>query len=363
MKALHVPFTYFPSPHGGTEVYVASLANELLRHGVASVIAAPGDHNETYEWEGMGVHRFKISAYAGLETIYGEGDAGGAAEFGNILDRVRPDLVHFHALTPGASVLAMREVKKRDIPLIFTYHSPTVSCVRSSLMKWGNTVCDGVMNARICSACAMCGKGLPKYVSLVAAAIQADSLAWLGRKAGIGRMATAMQMPALVRKRHATTRATFELADQVVAVCDWVRNLLLVNGVPADKIKLCRQGLPGSMPVATHVDSGLPTSQAFTSSRPLRIAYFGRLDITKGVQVVIGALLKKPSLPISFDIYGIPNGAAGAKWREQLIGLSGGDNRIHFCSPVKSGEVPGVMRAYDLIAVPSLWLETGPLVV
>jgi hypothetical protein len=39
---LHVSFGYFPSPVGGTEVYVAALCRELQSLGVANVVAAPG---------------------------------------------------------------------------------------------------------------------------------------------------------------------------------------------------------------------------------------------------------------------------------------------------------------------------------
>ena len=40
---LHVPYTYFPDAVGGTEVYVAGLAEALRPYGVHSAIAAPGE--------------------------------------------------------------------------------------------------------------------------------------------------------------------------------------------------------------------------------------------------------------------------------------------------------------------------------
>lgn len=364
MRVLHVPFSYFPSPHGGTEVYVAALANALQMHGVASVVAAPGERNESYEWEGVAIHRFKTSPNASLEVMYGEGDAGAASEFGKIIDQVKPDLVHFHALTPGASVLAMREAKRRSIPLVFTYHTPTVSCVRGTMMKWGHSPCNGLMNAHLCTACALHGKGLPRFASLAVAALPAGPLAWLGSKLGKGQLATALQMPALVRKRHAATRTVFKLADQIVAVCDWVRNVLLVNGVPANKMALCRQGLPGAISAINTAETPRPhLRKAYSPDHPLRLVFFGRLDATKGVQVIIAALRKNPELPVAFDIYGIAQGNGGVKFREQLMQLTGEDARIRFCDPVESAAVPHRMRDYDLVVIPSQCLETGPLIV
>lgn len=364
MRALHVPFGYYPSPHGGTEVYVAALGAKLQGHGVTSVIAAPGECNETYEWAGMTVHRFGTSPETELASLYGEGDVIAAAEFGRILDRVRPDLVHFHALTAGASVLAMREVKSRRIPLIFTYHTPTVSCVRGTMMKWGRIPCDGLMDARRCSACALHANGLPKIVSLAVAALPARPLAWFGRMLGAGRLATAAQMPALVNKRHAATRSAFEISDHVVAVCDWVHEVLRTNGVPAIKVILCRQGLPDAVPVLNSGKvSARPRLGNYSLENPLRLVFLGRLDQTKGIHVVVEALRMQAGLPVTLDVFGIAQGSGGERYREQLLGLAAGDRRIKFHNAVESSAVVARMRQYDLVVIPSQLLETGPLVV
>src|ERR1700759_764991 len=44
-------------------------------------------------------------------------------------------------------------------------------------------------------------------------------------------------------------------------------------------------------------------------------------------------------------------------------GLAGGDRQITFKDTVGPEQVLGVMQRYDALAVPSKWLETGPLVV
>ena len=40
-----------------------------------------------------------------------------------------------------------------------------------------------------------------------------------------------------------------------------------------------------------------------------------------------------------------------------------GDPRIRFMPPVARAELPAVLAGFDLLAVPSQWQETGPLVV
>ena len=58
MKVVHVPFSYFPDPVGGTEIFVQSLAKQLGKSGVESVVAAPGQADSTYFHSGLKVRRF-----------------------------------------------------------------------------------------------------------------------------------------------------------------------------------------------------------------------------------------------------------------------------------------------------------------
>ena len=41
MKVIQAPYTFYPDPVGGTEVYVEKLAQKLFELNVESVIAAP----------------------------------------------------------------------------------------------------------------------------------------------------------------------------------------------------------------------------------------------------------------------------------------------------------------------------------
>lgn len=53
MKALQVPFTFYPDAVGGTEIYVEALAQRLRAHGVESVIASPAPQVGMMEREGL----------------------------------------------------------------------------------------------------------------------------------------------------------------------------------------------------------------------------------------------------------------------------------------------------------------------
>src|SRR5437763_15339559 len=130
MKIVLVAFCFYPDPVGGTEVYVASLAR-LLRdeQGCDVLIAAPGGRSEEYAHEGLRVRRFAVSNEVGdVSELYGEGDELAAREFEKILDKEQPDVVHLHAFTRGVSLKTVRRATERGIPVVFTYHTPTVTC-------------------------------------------------------------------------------------------------------------------------------------------------------------------------------------------------------------------------------------------
>ena len=64
----------------------------------------------------------------------GEGDPSAAEQMGRIFEQEQPDIVHLHALTSGVSLRVLREARRRGIKTVLTYHTPTVSCVRGTLM-------------------------------------------------------------------------------------------------------------------------------------------------------------------------------------------------------------------------------------
>ena len=357
MKILHVPFTFYPDPGGGTEVYVEALAREQQRRGDAVAIAAPGEREARYEHDGLPVRRFPRAPTLALRDLYGDGDPTTAAAFDRILEAERPDLVHLHALTAAVSLRLARTVKRRGIRLIFTYHTPTISCQRGTLLRWGSEVCDGVLDLTRCTACTLQGLGVPRVLAELAGRTPVAVGAALEAAARSGGVWTALRLRELMRRRHAAVRAVLAEADRVVALCAWGRDLLLRNGVPPAKIVLARHGLPD-----TPLSEPAEVSDAPARS-PIRLIVLGRLDPTKGVHVLLRAVRRIPAAALTLDIYGIVPGAREAAYLASLRALAAGDPRVVFHPALPPDEVAAVLRRADALVVPSQWLETGPLVV
>jgi glycosyltransferase involved in cell wall biosynthesis len=356
LKVIHVPFCFAPDPFGGTEVYVANLARNLHGLGVEVLVAAPSETSRAYVIDDLRVRRYAVNGkVTDVSEFYGPGDALATTEFAKILDEEEPDVVHLHAFTRGVSLRVVQAAKKRGIRVVFTYHTPTVSCQRGTLLLWGTGLCDGKLDVTRCTGCTLHGLGIYAPLAAPLGRLPPAVGRWLGERGMQGGIWTALRMSELVRVRHAAFRELAAEVDHIVAVCNWVRDVLLLNDVPTAKISLSRHGINWT--------GGQTTAPGRSSAREeTRIAFVGRFDTTKSLHVVINAFKMAPTVKARLDVYGIVQGPASAAYRKEMLALASGDPRISFCDPLAPDEVVPSLRAYDFLAIPSEWLETGPLV-
>jgi glycosyltransferase involved in cell wall biosynthesis len=359
VMVVHVPYTFFPDPPGGTEVYVRALAQEQQQRGVATMVAAPADRDSSYLHEGLPVRRFAVSSSNTLNDLYGEGDRHAARSFARILDEEGPDLVHLHAFTSPVSLRLVRECRKRSVPVVFSYHTPTVSCQQGTLLRWGTQICDGALNVHRCSRCTLHGLGLDRFSSTVAGSMPKSFGRLIGRLGVSGGPWTALRMSDLIQQRHDAIRALLTEVDHCIALCQWVKDLFLHIGLPEDRVTVSRQGL-------CH-----PLSRTATGEKKVvgdrgsavRIAFLGRLNPVKGIHILVRALHSVQAANVQLDIFGITQGSRYEEYVRELKLAASGDSRVAFHPPMSGGQVVPILCTYDAVAVPSQLLETGPMVV
>lgn len=356
MTVLHVPYTYFPDSAGGTEVYVRNLAQALRRYGYASSVAAPGRMQGRYDECGVPVYRFRGDARNRLDRAYGAPDEVAAEQFRAIVDEVRPAIVHLHARSAAVSDRLCDIAQAAGARVVFTYHTPAASCARGTMMLYGKEPCDGMLRRRRCVACALAAHGLPRALGLLSASIPdrlAERLAAADEIAGSLRR---LRIPALIGQDQTRFHSLMAKVDHVVALCGWVRELLSRNGVPAEKISISRHGIT----IESNIRPTPPYGEWHRQEGPLRIAYFGRLDPAKGPDFLARAIAAIAGAPVRLDLFAVPeNVGLGSEIATRIAS----DPRMSLHDPVAPETVQQAMAEYDLIAVPSLCLETGPLVV
>jgi glycosyltransferase involved in cell wall biosynthesis len=352
-RILHVLFGYYPDAVGGTEVYVEALARYQTQVGDVVAIAAPGEHDAQYEHRGLAVFRYALNPVDDLSELYGEGDALGASSLENIAKTFQADIVHFHAFTRGVSLLAAKKCRALGAALVITYHTPTVSCARGTMMRWGETACSGKLSLEPCVACALQSKKIP---SVFARALSILPTAWSRSSQHLPASATttALRLPAMLKMREQTCLELFALADHWVGVCDWVCDVLRRNGVEEKRLTLSRQG------VTRHLDKA--KTSANTEVSGLRAVMLGRIDVAKGWHIVLDAMKKMPADSITVDAYAVSQGEVSA-YERALRKQAEAVSAFRWCQPLPSEKMLEQLSNYDVLLVPSQWLETGPLVV
>jgi glycosyltransferase involved in cell wall biosynthesis len=347
---------YYPDSVGGTEKYVHLLARDLRAQGLDVVIAAPSqdEREREYRHDGFTVFRYPIDPEPERAEVRGEIAPRYLDRFGSWLDELQPDLVHMHSITRGCGYWHARQVRARRIPLVLTVHVPSVTCVRGTMLRWGTTPCDGAMLDTRCTACFLQSQGLPTPLARGVATIPNSLAASIAARPE--RSVARLGLRSVISKEHDRTRQLLAMADRVVAVADWLAEVLRQNGCAPDKLLVSRHGLGA--------DELQPHAAQRSSTGRFELGYIGRLDPTKGLDRVVGAVrLMDRALSVGLSIYGGARADEQRAYQTRLERLSQGDARIQFRGEVTAANRAQVFGNLDALVVPSVWLETGPMVV
>ena len=357
MKVLHVPYHFEKNKLGGTEIYVISLIKELEKLGIEGVIAAPTIYlkEKAIMYEGISVHYFEIDQNSKTEHAYGQPDVIATNNFLELIDIQKPNIVHLHAKSSAINSDMLPILKEMGIRVIFTYHTPTVTCPRGTMLLFGEKPCDGKINLNRCTACLLHKHGVPKSAAKLMSLYPKDIEYLSGRVFQHSKIKLAFGLKKLIFFGQKETIKFLNQVDHIVAVCNWVKKVLLINGIDEEKVILNRQGLP-----YTEFVSNLNKKKI--SKNHFVIKYFGRIDETKGVLELVNAI-KEINLPhLKFEIFGIVQDKE-SNYYDKLLKAIKSDRRIELKNPVQPHKVLSEMSNANLIAVPSRCLETGPLVV
>jgi len=346
---------YYPDSVGGTENYVRLLSNDLKSLNFEVTILAPSN-NETankYEYEGIVVYRYPVSLSPSLREIRGEEQPKYFESYERLVKEIDPDIAHFHSYTRGCSVYHAQFIKNQGIPVVTTVHVPDFICARGTLIKWGDTLCSGEMITEECTACVSQMHGMPKALSYslnhIPDFISERSLT-IENKFG-----TALSMKKIIAKRIQNSKDLFELSDYIVSLSKWLEKVILINGVKKEKIFLSRHGLSEISQIKRE---GITNKNGL-----LTIGYIGRFKPVKGVHVLIEAIKRlQHEVAVKLVIYGRADTEEEETYLEKLKSLSTNEKRIKFAGELTPQNRSQVMSNMDILAIPSIWLETGPYV-
>lgn len=355
LRVVHCVGFYFPDSTGGTEVYVRDLVSALSRYAVDSTIiaATDGDYHR-YSWNGVEVVRYPIDAPE-VQRIRDKDVRKRRTMFQEIVEATKPDLFHLHSWTSGAGLRHLRQVARMGIPSVVTMHVPSPICMRGTMLLNDERPCDGRIDDRRCARCWALDRGLPAPAAYLVSRLPR----WDVTDSVVSRLspraATLLSARAAAATKARQLRSMAALSERIVAPSEWVRAALSENAIPPEKV----------------VVSGQSASAEFSDrkQRPLQggnrreivIGFLGRLERYKGADLLVRALARLPAdLPVLLRIAGVGQDARFARRMEEATRK---DSRIQLMGLVEHEQVPEFLADIDVLAVPSRYMETGPIVV
>jgi glycosyltransferase involved in cell wall biosynthesis len=363
MRILQVIHAFPPYSEAGSENYTRALSQALRRLGhevaVFHRVADPAQDEYTLteaQFEGLPVYRLNNTfRYCDrFEKTYRNADID--ARFGAVLDRFRPDVVHFHHLT-CLSTSCVFEAKLRGLPVVMTLHDYWLICQRGQFLRRDDSLslCQR-QEDRECVRCWAPQLNIPESeLSSV------SSMRGLFRRVQrrFSRTVSRSEEQALteVQTRMSHVREVCAAVDLFLSPSRFLHERFLAFGIAANKILFSPYGHQTAS-FSHHVRS-FPDAR-----RPLRFAFIGTIIPSKGVHVLIEAFRAIPDSVAQLTIHGgeVPYEGFpdyGKTLRESAAGCA----HITFAGAYHQTEVSRVLQEADVLIVPSMWYENAPLTI
>jgi glycosyltransferase involved in cell wall biosynthesis len=351
-RVLHVVHTFLPDSQTGTEIHTYELALALKAGGHAEVAV----FHPRYAGR-VGLVEDEVAGIPVFRALHADPlrpDENPAVEaaFGEVLEAVRPDLVHFQHCAWGGEGLPARAAAL-GVPSVMTLHDYWGICPRFTLYVEAGHNCRGPDESgrRCLETC---------WLAAPPRALRRRAVYLLDRLTG-GRLPARGPLAGLERGRRysaswigrpARMRALYRWPRYLIAPSAHVRSRYLAYGLGSDRIRHIPHG----------IQVGWAEGVRRVPAERVRFGFIGTPLPHKGLHVLLeafsGLTPGEAELVIYADLERPGNeyaAALAARAREVPgVRLAGGFTRE---------ELARVFGAIDVLVVPSIWEEAFGLVV
>ncbi len=381
MRVLLVAHNFLPAHTGGTEVYTLQLGQHLQRRGhdvqvftAEKDVGLPDLTLREREHGGLPVTELINNLYYDdFRQTWDHPEIDPI--FGAVLDRLQPDVVHFHHLL-YLSVGCVEEAARRFLPVVFTLHDYWLQCARyGQRVHADESICHDIDTAR-CAECLAQFKfsqtRLERGTGRLLAGLHDKTGIDLGpaaRRVSRSALKPSRQVPfdrarldpvRVARRRAEVEQRSAELRERLQAAVHlflspsrFLRERMVEWGLPAERVRF----LP------TGVDLSAFQARPKTPSERLRVGFLGSLIPAKGAHVLLEAWGRLPAelrARARLVLHG-PRRHHPRYLRE----LESAAARVgaELRGELRRDQVPGALAEVDLLVVPSVWYENSPLVI
>ena len=359
MRVLFVANGFPPRGQWGTEFYTGQLASALRGRGHTIAAFVPDRTGtrprHTLEEEETELARIYVVHNGGdpkkrFRASYQ--DDAIDRRFAGVLERWKPDVVHFNYLLWGLSVGLVAAARRAGVPTVATLTDYGLVCHRGQMVDWRIEPCGG---PRPPSDCARCVRRQSVHdASLLGRVVHrttGDLAAALG---GLGRVATRRDL----ELREAASKSALAGLDRLIAPTRVLAETFVRFGVPRERIAEL---------VYSFDEGPYAAARPEPPPRPVRFGYMGQWTPHKGVHVLLQAVdIAAARLPESVEPWTVHLWGAAAGHRHRLYAprllASAHRGRVVFETPFAPEQAPAVLAGLHALVVPSLWDENAPLV-
>jgi glycosyltransferase involved in cell wall biosynthesis len=297
----------------GYEAWFLGSVRDELNQKLGATLSQPFSERE-YLYAGAAFDWFKFSNQ----------DPNFPREFRALLERLRPRIVHFHHYI-SLGVEAFLHVRETlpDSRIVLTLHEYLAICHHygQMLTKQNRTLCYESSPTR----CSKCFNDITPSDFFL-------------RKVYIQRF--------------------FELVDHFIAPSEFLAERYIAWGVPRERISVLENVIPLHQAPPQPID---PEERDL-----IRIGFFGQISYLKGINVLIEAaeiLEQAQMLEVVFQIHGDYSGQPAEFQADFLARLAKLGRNVKFHGPYDQQRVDQLMRAVDVVLIPSIWWENSPVVI
>lgn len=271
-----------------------------LRDAGVDVVVHQADNDDLVEPGAIGRLR------GGLEAVWSPRAQRTVVD---IVERVRPHIVHVHNLFPVMTGSVPAAVLRRGIPLVWTTHNRRVRCVGGGYFR------DGM-------ACHQCKHGW--RVPGVVHGCYSES-----------RLASAVVTVGSTLFRQVARRPGVTPIAISHAMADW---LVDDGGFARNRVRVKYNGVAG------------PTVPPRPAEQQSTFVFLGRLSAYKGVRLLLDAW-QRAGADAELRIVG------DGDLRDDVLAASASDHRITWVGQVRPDEIGDQIAAARAVVVPSVWDE------
>jgi len=349
MKIILASAWYLPDSVGGTEIYTHELAKYLINHGHTVQVFTPRfdlEMNENDTVENVSIVRYSVSKNPEKNVISGSKPEEHLTDFIDKVKEFNPDIYHQQTLTWACGKHHLKAVKESGFKTVLTAHIPGIVCLNNEMLLKGKTVCSGIISENPCFECHLhVRKKIPVSISFLLNKIS-------------------MFLPDSVKENKPLLNVLHEKKDEllyvnkysnkIIAVCQWLFDSLKQNGIDDKKLLLSRQGVDLNKYKMNH--------ERIINDEKLKLLFVGRITHVKGVHNLIRAVQKVNPDLVELVIVGkaiTEDYDYELFWKKESAEFP----NIVWKGRLNPEEINREFERADILCVPSIWLETGPLVV